>query len=145
MGLWSIMLMSAYETDTNPLYYAMRFVDGLRDEVKSMVMIQRPSNLDEACVLALVQEEAVEFGRKRVYRRFDSSASRGSQKSAFPLSRVDKPLLGSAAEDAKTTEAARINNTDDKFRALKQYRRAKGLCDRCAEKWSPRHRCAPTV
>jgi hypothetical protein len=34
---------------------------------------------------------------------------------------------------------------DEKLKALKQYRRAKGLCDRCAEKWSPCHRCAGTV
>jgi hypothetical protein len=101
VGLWLIMLrdfrfyqLTAYETDTNLLYYVMCFVDGLRDEVKSMVMIQRPCNLDEACALALVQEEAVKFGRKREYKRFDSSSSRGSQKSAFPLSsssRVDRP------------------------------------------------------
>jgi hypothetical protein len=137
--------LTAYEIDTNPLYYVMRFVDGLSDEVKSMVMIQRPSNLDEACVLALVQEEAIEFGRKREYRRFDYSASRGSQKSAFPLSWVHKLLIGLVAEDAKTTKAARTNNTDDKLCALKQYCRAKGLCDRCAEKWSLGHHCAPTV
>jgi hypothetical protein len=34
---------------------------------------------------------------------------------------------------------------DDKMKALKQYRRARGLCERCAEKWSYGHRCAPTV
>jgi hypothetical protein len=138
--------LTAYETDTNPLYYAMRFMDGLRDEVKSMVMIQRPRNLDEACALTLVQE-AVDFGRKREYRRFDSSSSRSYQKSGFlalPPSRRDKSFNSSVVEEAKPTEAVRPN-TDDKLRALKQYRRAKGLCDRCAEKWIPGHHCASTV
>jgi hypothetical protein len=32
--------LAAYETADNPLYYAMRFVDMLRDDIKLMVMIQ---------------------------------------------------------------------------------------------------------
>jgi hypothetical protein len=45
--------LAAYECTDNPLYYAMRFVDGLRDDIKLMVMIQRPT-LDTACALAMV-------------------------------------------------------------------------------------------
>jgi hypothetical protein len=41
--------LAAYDSDPNPLYYAMRFVDGLKEEIKSVVMIQRPSNQDSAC------------------------------------------------------------------------------------------------
>jgi len=33
----------------------------------------------------------------------------------------------------------------DKLATLKRYRRAKGLCDLCAENWSQDHRCAATV
>lgn len=29
--------------------------------------------------------------------------------------------------------------------ALRAYRRAKGLCHTCGEKWSWEHRCGPTV
>jgi hypothetical protein len=36
-------------------------------------------------------------------------------------------------------------STNDKLKGLKQYRRARGLCDRCAEKWVFDHKCAPTV
>jgi hypothetical protein len=45
--------LAAYESTDNPLYYAMRFVDGLRDDIKLMVVIQRPT-LDTACALAMV-------------------------------------------------------------------------------------------
>lgn len=45
--------LAAYESHTDPLYYAMRFVDGLRDEIKTIVMVQRPHNLDTACSLAV--------------------------------------------------------------------------------------------
>jgi hypothetical protein len=34
---------------------------------------------------------------------------------------------------------------EDKLRALKQYRRARSLCDRYDEKWSHGHKCATTV
>jgi hypothetical protein len=52
--------LAACESNANPLYYAMCFVDGLHQDIKSMVMIQRPSTLDSAAALALVQEEAVD-------------------------------------------------------------------------------------
>jgi hypothetical protein len=35
----------------------MRFIDGLRPDIKSMVLLQRPKTLDTAATLALLQEE----------------------------------------------------------------------------------------
>jgi hypothetical protein len=46
--------LATYDSSPNTMYYAMRFVDGLRDEIKSVVMIQFPSTLDSACSLALL-------------------------------------------------------------------------------------------
>lgn len=34
---------------------------------------------------------------------------------------------------------------DDKLSALRTYRRARGLCDLCAEKWFRGHKCAPSI
>jgi hypothetical protein len=34
---------------------------------------------------------------------------------------------------------------EEKWAALKAYRRAKGHCIKCAEKWSREHKCAPSV
>jgi hypothetical protein len=44
----------AYEVEPNPIYDAMRFVDGLTEDIKSIVMIHHPATLDTACALALV-------------------------------------------------------------------------------------------
>jgi hypothetical protein len=139
--------LTAHEVETNPLYYAMRFVDGLKDDVKSMVMIQRPITLDDACGLALVQEEVVEFGRKKGYGCLDSTSNRMSQRhaSSYSLPKWDKPVGQSAIEEVHQTKSAKVGSIDDKFRALKQYHHAKGLCDRCAEKCSYGHKCASTV
>ena len=35
----------------------MRFVDGLRANLKAMILVSRPQNLDAAVAMALVQEE----------------------------------------------------------------------------------------
>jgi hypothetical protein len=59
--------LTAYESEANPLYYATRFVDGLREEIRSMVMIQRSATFDVACSLALVQEEVVYSNMKKEF------------------------------------------------------------------------------
>jgi hypothetical protein len=59
--------------------------------------------------------------------------------------KLDKPpelLLGG---ERKQSDVLRSTTVDDKFRALQQYRHARGLCDRCAEKWSYGHKCTATV
>jgi hypothetical protein len=134
----------AYESDANLLYYMMHFVDDLRDDIRSVVMIQRPSTLDSARALALVQEEVMDSGRKKDIRRFDFPFTRSTPRQVLPLPpppRLDK-AVGSASE---VVEATKAPASEDKLRALKQYRRARGLCDRCAEKWAYDHKCSPTV
>jgi hypothetical protein len=46
---------------------------------------------------------------------------------------------------AGASNTARHTLVVDPVASLKSYRRARGLCDRCAEKWSHGHRCATTV
>lgn len=46
-------------------------------------------------------------------------------------------------EDRRGTEAARAR--DDRLSALKSYRRSKGLCFTCGEKWGKDHKCATAV
>lgn len=51
-------VLVTYEHTTDPLYYTMKFIDELCDDIKSVILVQRPSILDTACALALLQEEA---------------------------------------------------------------------------------------
>ena len=44
----------AYGKNTDPLFYAMKFVDGLRDDIRSAVQMQGPTSVDTAMVLALL-------------------------------------------------------------------------------------------
>jgi hypothetical protein len=141
--------LSAYTSSTDPLFYTMRFIDGLRDDIKSIVLIQRPQDLDTACVLASLQEEVGDYSKRRDYRRLESGFhSRPLSKNPLPLPtppRV-KHSLSSGAEDSRSVEAIRAtSNAESKAAALRSYRRAMGLCFGCNEKWSKDHRCAPTI
>jgi hypothetical protein len=37
----------------------------------------------------------------------------------------------------------KLPSVKDKLSTLKSFRRARGLCIRCGEKWAPGHRCSP--
>jgi len=50
--------LSAYSSNTDPMYFTMRFIDGLRPDIKSIVLVMRPQTLDAASTIALLQEEA---------------------------------------------------------------------------------------
>lgn len=42
-------------------------------------------------------------------------------------------------------EDRRGRGVEDKLKTLRDYRRARGLCIRCGEKWSCDHKCSETV
>jgi hypothetical protein len=46
--------LDAYENLPDHRYYTTRFVDGLRDDIRAIILIQRPTDLDTACTLALL-------------------------------------------------------------------------------------------
>jgi hypothetical protein len=46
----------SYSDCTHPYYFLTRFIEGLRSDIRSVVMVQRPNDLDTACSLALLQE-----------------------------------------------------------------------------------------
>lgn len=52
---------------------------------------------------------------------------------------------GNRADDQRGMEGTRASGPDDKMVALRAYRRAKGLCHTCGEKWSQEYWCEPTV
>jgi hypothetical protein len=131
--------LAAYESRTDPLYYTMRFIDGLRHDNKAVIMVQRPPNLDVACALALVQEEALESTR---HRRVEPI----SNWMAWPHTTTTTDHDGvTPGVDKPVTDGRRLGSSTDRVASLKSYRRSRGLCDRCAEKWFRGHKCPNTV
>lgn len=139
--------LTAYTPNPDPLAHTTRFIDDLRDDIRRVVLVARPSNLDTACTLALLQEEVSEQGNHREYRTSENSLfpKTATIKGALPLPppppRPNHPPL--AARPAEATKLATyVPPLDDRF-TLRSYNKARGLCVRCGEKWAPGHKCSP--
>jgi hypothetical protein len=50
--------LKAYSQSTNPMFYTMHFIDGLRADIKAIVLVLRPKDLDIACTVTLLQKKA---------------------------------------------------------------------------------------
>jgi hypothetical protein len=122
----------AYEHSSYHIYYTTRFVDGLKDDIKSIALVQHPIDLDTACTLALLQEEEA-TSHHRETSKPDAAFIPKPQSNATPLSLPSPPSwdksLGGKGDEAKcNTDTTRPSPVDSKVAALHVYRRAKGLC-----------------
>ena len=73
----------AYDNTLLPVYFVMSFVEGLKPEIRSVVLVQWPTVLDAACALAIFQEEALECTKKGEYK--SPGYSKIGQKGGVPL------------------------------------------------------------
>lgn len=118
------------------------YLSGLRPDIQAEVRTLRPQTLEETFALALMVEEKIK-------------ASRTMTRSSWTNPRVGQTSgqskAGAAATNAKPRPPLRLS--DDVKRAARpptrtltqaqiEERRAKGLCFRCDEKFTPGHRCA---
>jgi len=46
--------LTAYAKGQDPLYFITPFIDGLRPEIRAILIVQRPKTLDTTCTLALL-------------------------------------------------------------------------------------------
>lgn len=120
-------------------------MEGLKPSVRLAVGIQQPNDLDTAYQLAILHEE---LGSSSVSSY--SSAQFQRRSTAFPL--PAPPAVSSVSQSVhRVTEEKRPADTvkhhvsDDKWGALRAYRRAKGLCFVCGEKWGKDHLCKQEV
>lgn len=138
--------LMAYDSALTPVYFVTKFIEGLRDENRGAVMLQRPQDLDSACSIALLQEEILDSCKPTVSKRADSpfvykQVPRFS--SFIPATLGHKFFPGSSSDGGKVTESTKPK--EDRVASLKAYRRSKGLCFVCGERWGRDHKCATTV
>lgn len=57
------------------------------------------------------------------------------------IAKQDQPTYGVQADNI-VLDSSRAPLQGTKLASLRGYRRARGLCDRCAEKWLYGHKCA---
>lgn len=99
-----------------------------------------PKDLDTACTVAMLQEEA---GSAAAPLRASCSGdwSPLPKPSAIPHTALPQP----PPPPRQDKTPAPISATDSKLVAIKSYRQALGLCYKCGVKWSKDHKCAPEV
>lgn len=124
--------MTAYEEVLDPLHYLTRFLDGLKAPVRLMVALQKPRDLDAAYELALLHEELGEV---------NSQPPAGLTHRAQPLPLPPPPTRSRQLDEHKIHDTPKTAPMEDKWNALRSYRKAKGLCFVCGERWSKDHQC----
>lgn len=134
------------------VFFTTQFLEGLKQEIRVGVLLHQPKDLDSAFSLASLQEELVEALPHREVRRQEVQQPRPVRPLlalGAPLVRPPLPGPPAAAEDRRGIDAAHAQehgvHGDDRVAALRNYRRARGLCFKCGERWGQGHQCAPTV
>jgi hypothetical protein len=123
--------LRAYESPPSALPYVTRFIDGLKPEIRAVLLVHRPAALDTAYTLAFLQEEAGDSARRHDSRTWN------------PKGGYQRGDRHNAADAEKPTNPSKP--LDKRLADLKAYRRAQGLCDHCGDKWSRDHKCAAKV
>jgi len=87
--------------------------------------------------------------KRREFRKADySNTSKATLPGPLPLPvppKNDHKLQATFNEARGHVSAAGNRPFDDKLAALRAYRCAKGLCVKCAEKWSRGHQCPESI
>lgn len=110
------------------------FLGGLKDETRSPIALHRPPNLETAYSLALIQEEELASHKSKT-AKWEQKLGR------YPA--VPERFKGNVwKEEPKPVEQKGL---EDKWGALKTYRKANGLCFTCGEKWGRGHKCPDKI
>ena len=126
----------SYSDAIHPLYFLARFVEGLRADIRAVVMVQRPPDLDSACALSLLQEEVAEGVPKDHQRLPEFRCPQNASKVGVPLPLPPpRTTVPAVAEDRRGTDASRAGQDSGKLATLRVYRRARGFCFKCGERW----------
>lgn len=126
------------------VFFVQKFLDGLKYNIRNAIALHKPRTVDAALSLALMQEEILEANNMRFSTRqrtphkpLSSPVAHKSNNSA-----TTPGILGShpAVESSATRP-----KWEDKLGALRAARRAKGLCMKCGETYSPQHKCPKQI
>ncbi|KAM0908783.1 hypothetical protein ACQ4PT_015259 [Festuca glaucescens] len=115
-------------------HFVDEFIAGLREDIRSAIWLHRPQDLETARLLALLQEEESVPCKKKSYSRSDYKEN-------------IKQKWSSRNDEFSRVEPKRVDavKPDDKLEALRAFRRSKGLCFTCGEKYSRTHKCPSQV
>jgi hypothetical protein len=138
--------LHAYNSNVEPLYYITRFIDGLKNDIKYFIVVQRPKDLDTICCLPLLHEEHGAIQPKELKVQGTGLQPKSFLKGVLPL--PPPPITNKTdfvIRDKTKTNGTKGQSVENKIAALATYRMAKGLCRKCGEKWYRGHQCADSI
>jgi hypothetical protein len=118
-----------HDPSTSNVFFVARFLEGLREDIRSVIVIHRPQDMDTVCSLALMQEEEADSSKRKPMLKSDHTLSKSGWKS------IQSVEMGK--DNKKTDDVS--SKGDVKLASLLSYRKAKGLCFKCGDKWSKGH------
>jgi len=124
------------------IFFATKFVEGLKPQIRNALMLHKPRTVDAALSLALMQEEMLEHNQKRYSVRNARHYTGGGVNPERPSSSADKGVLGAAPTEEKSSAKPQGAS---KFDSLRAQRKARGECFKCGAKYGPNHKCPKHV
>lgn len=124
----------AHSPTFDHVHFITQFLDGLKGEIRTVVMLCQPSDLDSTFSLSVLQEELLDALPWREYRR-PARTIRASLLRFLCWALVHAALA--AAEDHRTLDIAHVPDRrkhargEDRVASLCNYRRAHRLCFKC--------------
>uniref|UniRef100_A0ACD5VZ87 Uncharacterized protein n=1 Tax=Avena sativa TaxID=4498 RepID=A0ACD5VZ87_AVESA len=134
----------SYSDTTHHFFFLTRFIEGLRPDIRAVIMVQRPMDLDTACALALLQEEVAEGEIGSPPRTPEHKYIRLPSRAYSHFHHSNTTPMVNRSMDNRGQETAKMP-ADERLTALRNFRRAKGLCFKCGERWGQQHTCPTTV
>ena len=122
-----------YNSSYDDTYFVVRFLGGLKEEIRTAISLHQPKDVQSASTLAMLQEEELDHGIRKGFTRSDQ---RDSGKFTPKSGSVEKGRNQTTREDI---------GKDDKLSALIANRKKLGLCFKCGDKWSHNHKCPQHV
>jgi hypothetical protein len=101
------------------VFYTAQFISGLKDEIRAIVEPQRPSSVQEAAIIAKIQQGVLDRSKLKYQRN-------GTVQKPNPATKLDN----------KTSPPTGISWQDHQ---LRNFRRANNLCYGCGGKYEPGH------
>ena len=122
-----------YNNGYDDTYFVTRFVAGLKEEIRRVIVLHRPKNVDTASALALIQEDELNKVRSKGFNKDVAKSSFRNLGEKYKFHEVD-----SVKHKSQKSEL-------EKLADLKDFRKRNGLCFKCGEKWSHNHKCPAQV
>jgi uncharacterized protein (DUF2235 family) len=107
-----------YNSGFDDTFFITKFLGGLKEEIRSVILLHRPKYVDTASALALIQEEELDSCRHKLSVKSTSAPN-------FRAHQVVEKQKGIETDKLKAKVVK--GDIEDKLATLKLYRRKNGL------------------